>query len=58
MGRKEIIEGTIRNFLNGWEFIDSEDNIYNEDVVKLIDEAIGYSTEPGERFRITIEKIN
>lgn len=53
----EIIEGTIRNFLNKWEFIDGNDNIYNEDVVQLIDETIGYSTEPGERFRITIEKI-
>lgn len=53
----EIIEGTIRNFLNKWEFIDNNDNIYNEDVVQLIDETIGYSTEPGERFRITIEKI-
>ena len=56
---KSIIEfcGTVR--IDGYDCcFETEDVMFSSDVVSALDELIGEDTEEGDKYKITIEKLN
>lgn len=41
----------------GW-FFSTDDSEYSYNIPRAIDEVLGIESEDGDRFRITIEKLN
>ena len=54
--KKEII-GYVGQYNDGWFFV-NEKECYDNNVVALIDELLGIYSKDGDKFKITIEKIN
>jgi len=54
--RKEVV-GAIRTNGDNWYF-ETEDILFSADVVTALDELIGEYTEEGNKYKITIERLN
>lgn len=54
--KKEII-GYVGQYNDGWFFV-NEKECYDNNVVALIDELLGIDSKDGDKFKITIEKLN
>lgn len=54
--KKEII-GYVREYNDGW-FFENEKESYSSNVLTAIDELLCIYSEDGDKFKITIEKLN
>lgn len=52
----KVIEGTVINGDGGWSF-KTESNSFSNFILIALDELLDYETEDGERYRITIERL-
>ena len=54
--KKEII-GYVGEYNDGW-FFESEKECYDNNVVAFIDDFLSIDSQDGDKFKITIEKLN
>ena len=54
--KKEII-GYVGEYNDGW-FFENEQESYSSDVPAAIDELLDIVSKDGDKFKITIEKLN
>lgn len=54
--KKEII-GCVGQYNDVW-FFENEKECYDNNIVAFIDELLGINSEDGDKFKITIEKLN